>query len=244
MSMVKDSEFLEACLWFPVLHIREFQVPQVHWAGKPPQSHQHRQLLLWSEQSWAGVGSLWGYHRAQETCKALHTGLFLGLWWGCDLRAALLIIFSYLSVNKTTPVLFSCWDNTSSLQAAVFQGKKSYWEGKILLGVPDVWGCSKYSCRISMGIKAVMISVTCCGQTPSLYPGSHWHRNPNDLFLWCFLIPDDLDNLVLQDTYVYHAGGQAAHILFYSPWDWEIYNVIWTTLSDYCAVITFHFIWN
>lgn len=33
MSMVKDSEFLEACLWFPVLHIREFQVPQCTGQG-------------------------------------------------------------------------------------------------------------------------------------------------------------------------------------------------------------------
>lgn len=44
--------------------------------------------------------------------------------------------------------------------------------------------------------------------------------------------------------YVPHAGGQAAQILFYGPWDWEIYNVIWTAHSDYCAVITFHFIWK
>lgn len=114
-------------------------------------------------------------------------------------------LFFYLSVNRIIPVLFSCSDNTSSLQAAVFQGKNSYWEGKILLGMPDVWGCSKYSCSISMGIKAVMISVrcklTCCWQTPRLCPGSHWHRNPSDLFIWCFLIPWPSDWLMWPDLF-------------------------------------------
>lgn len=111
---------------------------------------------------------------------------------------ASLFIFSYLSANETTPVLFSCLENTSSLQAPVFQGKRSYREEKILFSVPDVWGCSKYSCSISMGIKAVMISVTCCGQPPPppLCPSSHWQRNLSDLFICCFLIPWASDCLI------------------------------------------------
>lgn len=82
----------------------------------------------------------------------------------------------FVSAVQTTPVHFRL----------LFFRVKSYREGKILLGVPNVWGCSKYSCSISMGINAVVISVTCCGQTLSLCPNSYWHRSPNYLFIQCF----------------------------------------------------------
>lgn len=152
----------------------------VHWAGRPLQSHQHRGLLLWPEWSWAAAGNLWGYHRAQEAWKGpghkLVFRLVVGMWSESSTAHCLFFLVfqkikqpQFVSAVQTTPVHFRL----------LFFRVKSYREGKILLGVPNVWGCSKYSCSISMGINAVVISVTCCGQTLSL-------RSPNYLFIQCF----------------------------------------------------------
>lgn len=100
MSMVKDSEFPEAHLCFPVLPIRALQAAQCTGQGD-----------LYSHTSTGGFCS--GQSEAElllETCgditeprkpgKALDTSLFLDLWWGCDLKAALLIVYFFWSFRK------------------------------------------------------------------------------------------------------------------------------------------------
>lgn len=88
MSMVKDSEFLEPCLQFPVLHIRAFTVPHCTGQGTFYSHTSTGSVRVKLSQHWKPV---WTPESPGNLQGLGHELMFLDLWWGCDLRAVLLI---------------------------------------------------------------------------------------------------------------------------------------------------------